>query len=141
MLYQCKIVGESLDTGNTAETAEFAVMFDACIDPQESCYYDTWSSQTPAGWTAPQDISVFLDGVSQSSSFDYSDWYDHFYTLCGSEVCGTISYEFIDDLNTEITTTSYAVQPSVTVTPGTDEITLTVGTLDYSTVGTYKIKV
>ena len=47
----------------------------------------------------------------------------------------------MDELNTEITSTTYALQPAVTVTPGPDEITLNVASMDAATVGTYKIKV
>ena len=88
----------------------------------------------------PTDINVFLDGITQSSTFDYSNWYDYFYTLCGSDVCGTVTWQFIDDNDDEITTTSLALLPALSVTQGVDEITLTVGTFDFSTVGTYKIR-
>jgi predicted nucleotidyltransferase len=79
---------------DTYYSDEFDVSFDICSDPVESCPFNNWDSP-PASWIEPPDMNVFVSsGEAITSSFSYADWKDDFTNVCGSSICGEITFEF-----------------------------------------------
>ena len=138
--WDCKIEGVSIDSDQTAESNVFEVSFNACVRADLSCSLDTWSASKPTGWTAPQNLNVILDGSTFTTSFDYTNWHDKFYDLCGGDFCGVTDWKLVDENGVDLDKTTFAIKPALSISQTGDVITVSAATTDFATVGVYKVK-
>ena len=97
-------------------------------------------------------MNVFVSsGEPVTSSFSYADWKDDFTNICGSSVCGEITFEFDvyykkdstdpQDLLNVMDNSNPATHSYSVTKPSTEEYQLSIETTLDAYGGTYKIKV
>ena len=87
----------------------------------------------------PSDINVFLNNVPVSTTFDYSLFKDEYNQICGSAVCGSITWSYINGTIAE----SPIIFPYTQSKPAIDKQSFTVKTINASLVRKedYRIKI